>query len=42
MGWMKMVIARSLVTKIEGELARWPRCKCLFFFTLLRRFRPEP
>ena len=25
-----MVIARSLVTKIEGELARWPRCKCLF------------
>ncbi len=26
-----MVIARSLVTKIEGELARWPRRKCLFF-----------
>ncbi len=25
-----MVIARSLVTKIEGELARWPRRKCLF------------
>ncbi|KKY92414.1 hypothetical protein OA48_18835 [Klebsiella variicola] len=41
MGWMKMVIARSLVTKIEGELARWPRRKCLFS-TLLRRFRPEP
>ncbi len=30
-GLMKMVIARSLVTKIEGELARWPRRKCLFF-----------
>ena len=25
-----MVIARSLVTKVEGELARWPRRKCLF------------